>query len=57
MTSLAISRWGIARLNGSTLYPSIYYTGRLFSDPLGMMETESSIINGTGSETGCQPVG
>jgi len=36
----------------STLYPSIRYTGRLSSDPLGTMSfAENTILNGTESQT------
>jgi len=38
-------------VSGSGLYPSISYTGRTTSDPLGTMETEASIVSGTGSQT------
>src|SRR3954451_7844145 len=38
-------------LSGSTLYPSVHYTGRLTTDPLGQMtQGEGSIIDGTGSQ-------
>ncbi len=37
----------------ATMFPSIYYTGRLASDPLGTLpQGEGIIINGTGSNTG-----
>ena len=32
--------------------PAIRYTARLWSDALGTMQTESTLINGTGSQTG-----
>ncbi len=39
-------------VSSSTTYPSIRYTGRLASDPLGQMTvTETSIIAGSGSQT------
>jgi hypothetical protein len=38
-------------VSGSSMYPAIRYTGRVPSDPLGTLETEASIIEGTGSET------
>jgi len=41
--------------SGSTLYPDIYFTGRVPSDPLGTMETEAAIIDqnvATGSQQG-----
>jgi hypothetical protein len=36
--------------SSSALYPSIRYTGRVPSDPLGTVETENIIHNGNGSE-------
>ncbi len=40
-------------VSSSTMYPSIWYTGRSFSDPLGTMTiAEQVIINGTGNQTG-----
>jgi len=39
-------------LSGDNKYPSVYYTGRLGSDPLNTMSiAESSIIDGGGSQT------
>jgi len=38
--------------SSSSLYPSIRYTGRAPSDPLGTLEAENSILVGTGSQTG-----
>jgi len=38
--------------SSTTLFPSIRFTGRVPSDPLGSMETEASIIEGAGSQTG-----
>ncbi len=63
-----IHRWmGSAAMNGQgdmalsysasngvnpAVFPSVFYTGRLASDPLGMMpQGEASIVNGTGSQT------
>ena len=44
---------GYSASNGTTTYPSVWYTGRLAGDPLGTMpQGEGSIINGTGSQTG-----
>lgn len=44
---------GYSASNGTTTYPSVWYTGRLASDPLGSMpQGEGSIIDGTGSQTG-----
>jgi hypothetical protein len=37
-------------LSSSTIYPSINYTGRQPTDPLGTMQGETAIINGTGSQ-------
>lgn len=38
--------------NGTTTFPSVWYTGRLAGDPLGTMpQGEGSIVNGTGSQT------
>jgi len=34
-----------------SVYPSIRYTGRMPSDPLGTMESEASIVAGTGVQT------
>jgi hypothetical protein len=38
--------------SGSGNYPAIRYTGRVPTDPAGSMETETSIIEGTGAQTG-----
>ncbi len=44
---------GYSASNGTTTYPSSWYTGRLAGDPLGTLpQGEGSIINGTGSQTG-----
>ncbi len=37
-------------VSGSTLYPSIRYTGRVSTDPLGTLQGENSIVEGKGSE-------
>ncbi len=37
-------------LSSSSINPSIAFTGRLPTDPLGMLEAENTIINGTGSQ-------
>lgn len=37
-------------VSSSTLHPAIRYTGRLASAPLGTMQAETSIIEGTGSQ-------
>jgi hypothetical protein len=39
-------------VSSASMFPAIRYTGRLQSDPLNTMETETSIIEGTGSEVG-----
>ncbi len=44
---------GYSASNGTTTYPSSWYTGRLAADPLNTMpQGEGQIINGTGSQTG-----
>jgi len=44
---------GFSVSDGTSTYPSIRYTGRRATDPLGQMTvTEQSIIAGTGSQTG-----
>ena len=46
---------GYSASNGTTTYPSVWYTGRLSTDPLGTLpQGEGSIVNGTGSQTGSQ---
>ena len=45
---------GYSASNGTnpSVFPSVFYTGRMAGDPLGMMTLgEASIINGTGSQT------
>ncbi|HEX6503854.1 MAG TPA: choice-of-anchor D domain-containing protein [Terriglobales bacterium] len=37
-------------LSSSSLHPSVFYTGRVPTDPAGNMESEASIVNGTGSQ-------
>jgi hypothetical protein len=39
-------------VSSSSTNPSIAFTGRLATDPANTMQTESTIINGTGSQTG-----
>ena len=39
-------------VSSSSVFPSIFFTGRMPSDPLGSMESEQLIVNGTGSQTG-----
>jgi hypothetical protein len=38
--------------SSSTIHPGIRYTGRVPTDPLGTMETESSMLEGSGSQNG-----
>ena len=56
MGSLAMDKAGDIlfgySVSSSSLYPSIRYTGRVPTDPLNTMESEATIINGTGSQTG-----
>ncbi len=56
MGSIAMDQMGdIAvgySVSSATMFPAIRYTARLQSDPLNAMESESSIIEGTGSEVG-----
>src|SRR5207244_8917278 len=37
--------------SSSSNFPAVRYTGRVPSDPAGTMESENSIIEGTGSQT------
>jgi hypothetical protein len=39
-------------VSGTALKPSIRYTGRLVTDPLSTMQAETSVVAGTGSQTG-----
>ena len=56
MGSIAMDKKGDIALGYSlgdaSLYPSIYFTGRVPQDPLGVMEDEVSIIAGANSQTG-----
>jgi hypothetical protein len=46
---------GYSASDATSTYPSIWYTGRLATDPLGTMpQGEGVIINGTGSQTATQ---
>ena len=38
--------------SSSSLYPSIYYTGRLATDPTGTLQSEGLLKAGSGSQTG-----
>ena len=55
MGSIAMDKAGNIALgysiSSSSIFPSINFTGRVPLDPLGTMETESTIANGTGSQT------
>lgn len=57
MGSIAMDRSGNMALgfsasDATSTFPSVWYTGRLASDPLGTMpQGEGSIIDGTGSQT------
>ncbi len=56
MGSIAMDQMGDVALgysvSSASMYPAIRYTARLQSDPLNTMETETSIIEGTGAEVG-----
>jgi hypothetical protein len=56
MASLAEDKGGDIGLGYSTssssIYPGIRFTGRVPGDPLGSMETEASILTGTGAQVG-----
>jgi hypothetical protein len=41
-------------VSSSNTFPSISYTGRASSDPLGTMQSEASIVAGSGSQTNTQ---
>ncbi len=44
---------GYSASDATSTYPSSWYTGRLYGDPLGTLpQGEASVINGTGSQTG-----
>jgi len=55
MGSIAMDQVGNIALgysvSSSTMHPAIRYTGRVPSDPLGTLEAETSILEGTGSQT------
>jgi hypothetical protein len=54
MGSIAMDKMGDIALGYSIssrqIFPSINYTGQAVGDPLGTMESEATIINGTGSQ-------
>jgi Abnormal spindle-like microcephaly-assoc'd, ASPM-SPD-2-Hydin len=56
MGSIAMDQSGDIALgysvSSSSVYPSIYFTGRVAADTLGSMEGEQLIVNGSGSQTG-----
>jgi hypothetical protein len=56
MGSIAMDKLGNIALgysaSSSSVYPSIRFTGRVPTDALGTMESESSIFAGSGSQTG-----
>jgi hypothetical protein len=56
MGSIAMDKVGDIALGYSessgSLFPSIAYTGRVPTDPLGTMEAENLVFQGTGSQTG-----
>jgi hypothetical protein len=39
-------------VSSSSVFPSVFFTGRVPSDPLGSMQSEQLIVNGTGSQIG-----
>ncbi len=41
---------GYSESNGTSLYPSIFYTGRVITDPLGILAGENRIFAGGGSQ-------
>jgi hypothetical protein len=56
MGSIAMDRAGDIALgysiSSSSVFPSIAFTGRTPSDPLGLMQAETILFSGTGSQTG-----
>ncbi len=56
MGSVALDQAGNIALgysvSSASVFPSIFFTGRAPSDPLGSMATEQLIVNGAGSQTG-----
>lgn len=56
MGSIAMDKQGNLALgysaSSSSINPAIRYTGRLATDPLNVLQGESTILNGTGSQTG-----
>ncbi len=58
MGSMAMDQAGDMALgysvSSSSVYPSVYFTGRVSGDPLGSMEGEQLMVSGAGSQTGGQ---
>lgn len=56
MGSIAMDKLGEIALgysvSSSTMYPAIRYTGQAAGDPLNTMQAESSIVAGTGAQSG-----
>ena len=54
MGSLAMDRFGDIAVgysaSSSSVFPSVRYTGRIASDPLGTLESEKTVITGAGSQ-------
>jgi Bacterial Ig-like domain (group 3)/Divergent InlB B-repeat domain len=42
---------GYSVSNGSSVFPSIAFTGRVSTDPSGTLEAETSVVTGSGSQT------
>jgi hypothetical protein len=42
---------GYSVSNGTSIFPSIAYTGRASTDPAGTMQAEVNVVSGTGSQT------
>ena len=55
MGSVAMDKKGNIALgysaSSATTFPGVRYTGRLRSEPRGFLESEATIVNGTGSQT------
>ena len=56
MGSMAMDKAGNIALgysvSSTAMFPSVYYTGRLASDPLGTLQSEGQLKAGSGSQTG-----
>jgi hypothetical protein len=56
MGSIAMDKQGNLALgysaSSASINPAIRYTGRLATDPLNVLQGESTILNGTGSQSG-----